>query len=109
MPVVEYKMHRVNGSTRRAVPDFIGNRGHFQSPIDSTYVGWVDANPDYYVPDTIVSLTKDEFVTRQLGIHNGGYPFFNSQEDVDSDTPMTDAEATTFFGDWYDNFVTENS
>ena len=70
MAVAEYMMHRIEGGTRRAVPEFIGDRGHWQSPIDKSYIGWIDDARDYYVPDTVTTLTKAEFVTRLLTIHN---------------------------------------
>lgn len=107
MPVVEYKMHRVNGGPRRQVPDFIGDRGHHTSPIDGTLIGWVDANADYHVPDTLVSFTKEEFVQRQLTIH-ASHPFTSMAEPDAEPTVLTDAEVRTQAEAWYDDFVAKN-
>jgi hypothetical protein len=108
MAVVEYMMHRRNGGKQRDVPGFIGDRGHHMSPIDNSLIGWVDDNPDYYVPDTVTTLTKEEFVQRQLTIH-ASHPF-TSQSDPDSDpVNLTDAEVRTDMEAWYDNFVADNS
>lgn len=108
MAVIEYKLHRINGGDRKEIPGFVGDRGHWMSPIDGTFVGWVDDNSDYYVPDTIVEFTKAEFVTRQLAIH-ADTPFMNHVSDP-SETPtqMTTSEVTTMMEDWYDDFVTKN-
>jgi hypothetical protein len=107
MPVVEYKMHRVNGGTRRQVPDFIGDRGYHMSPIDGTLIGWVDSSADYHVPDTLVSFTKEEFVQRQLTIH-ASHPFTSMNEPGEEATTLTDAEVRTQSEAWYDEFVTKN-
>jgi len=114
MAVVEYMMHRIEGGSRRAVPEFIGDRGHWQSPVDKSFVGWIDDDRDYYVPDSVTSMTKAEFVTRQLGIHNhssGNYKFTTSVEPGSDQTPtdLTDAEVTAQAEAWYDAFVAKNS
>jgi len=108
MAVVEYMMHRRNGGNQRDVPGFIGNRGHQMSPIDNSFIGWVDDNPDYYVPDTIVTLTKEEFVQRQLTIH-ASYPFTDGNDIDSSPTELTETQVRTMSEDWYDSFVAENS
>jgi hypothetical protein len=109
MAVIEYMMHRINGSNRRAVPDFVGDRGHQQSPIDNSFIGWIDDDRDYYVPDSISVLTKEQFVTRQLTIH-ASHPIMNQSEDPEAEpTEMTDAEVTAASEAWYDAFVAQNS
>jgi hypothetical protein len=110
MAVVEYMLHA--DGPRRQVPEFIGDRGHWYNPADHTYVGWVSDSPDFYVPDTIVSLTKEAFVSRALSIHAANplrkmdSPVFNPGEEP---VFMTDAEVTTHAETWYDNFVTTNT
>lgn len=112
MAVIEYMMHRIDGGNRRAVPEFVGDRGHWQSPIDQSFIGWVDDSRDYYVPDSIITLTKEQFVTRQLNIH-ASYPFMKRGELGDEPgtepTPMTEAEVTAQAEAWYDSFVAQNS
>jgi len=109
MAVIEYMMHRYEGGTRRKVPEWVGDRGHWMSPIDSSFIGWVDDTRDYFVPDSVISLTKEEFVQRQLTIH-ATYPF-TSREDPSIDEPstLTEAEVRTMCEQWYDSFVTKNS
>lgn len=110
MAVIEYMLHK--DGHKRQVPDFVGDRGHWMSPIDSSFIGWVDDVRDYYVPDTITTLTKAEFVTRQLTIHASA-PFtkpVNEGAGPDGErTNMTDEEVTAQAEAWFDDFVAKNS
>lgn len=109
MAVIEYMMHRYEGGTRRKVPDWVGDRGHWMSPIDNSFIGWVDDVRDYYVPDTVTSLTKEEFVQRQLTIH-ASHPYTNMASGiVEEVTTLTDEEVRASAEQWYDDFVTKNS
>jgi hypothetical protein len=111
MAVIEYMM--VKDGPRRQVPDFVGDRGHGFNPIDNTYLGWVDDVRDYYVPDTVLTLTKQQCVERALRIH-AVYPQrkFQTQEMVVSGTPgdiMNDAEVTAAAEEQYDWIVAQNT
>jgi len=67
---------------------------------------------DYYVPDTVTTLTKAEFVTRQLTIHNTeGHAFMTQVEPGSDQSPvaLSNTEVTTTAETWYDAFVTKNS
>lgn len=109
MAVVEYMLHRVNGSNRKEIPGWVGDRGHWMSPIDNSFIGWVDDVRDYYVPDTVITLSKQDLVNRQLAIHAVN-PMMKEQEDQESDAvAMTEAEVTATIEAWYDNFVEKNS
>ena len=109
MAVIEYMLHRINGSSRAEIPGWVGDRGHWFSSADNTYIGWVDDVRDYYVPDTVVSLTKSELVTRQLAIHANA-PFMNPSDNPGEEpVAMTDAEVTAMVEAWYDDFVAKNS
>lgn len=109
MAVIEYMLHK--DGHKRQVPDFVGDRGHWMSPIDNSFIGWVDDVRDYYVPDTIVALTKQQFIDRQLAIHahtpmnkpNPNGPMMGPGD------PMTTQEVTAMCGAWYDEFVQKNS
>ena len=110
MAVIEYMRHK--DGHKRQVPDFVGDRGHWMSPIDNSFIGWVDDVRDYYVPDTITTLTKAEFTTRQLTIHASN-PFTKSANEGDGPggerVEMTEAEVTAQAEAWYDDFVAKNS
>ena len=113
MPVVEYKMHVVTNKGGATAPLWVDDGGYHTSPIDKTKVGWVlpEANREYYVPDTVVELSKSEFVTRQLAIH-AVQPFLTITDengDPVEEHEMTDAEVTTEMETWYDSFVSSHS
>ena len=112
MAVIEYML--VRDMHRRQVPEFVGDRGHWMSPIDNTFIGWVDDVRDYYVPDTIVYYDKAGFVARQLAIH--AHTPFTKPDPNDPDminmgnrVNMTNEEVTAQMEDWYDEFVARNS
>jgi len=108
MAVAEY-MFVVNQHGKLEVPGFISDRGHWMNPADHTYVGWIPETREFYVPDTVTTLTKAEFVARQMGMH-GTTPFTTEGETPDADrVTMTDAEVTAQAEAWYDAFVTSNS
>jgi hypothetical protein len=109
MAVIEYMLHRINGSSRAEIPGWVGDRGHWFNSADNTYIGWIDDVRDYYVPDTVVALTKAELVARQLAIH-ATTPFMNlSDNPGEEPVAMTDAEVTAMVEAWYDDFVAKNS
>ena len=110
MPVIEYKF-TINANSRLEVPGYVIDRGHWYSPIDQTLVGWCkpESERQYWVPDTIVELSKADLVTRVLAIHAVS-PYLNPNDDpAAEDSPMTDAEVTAMVEGWYDIFVAKNS
>ena len=107
MPVAEYMLHKEGH--RRLVPEFIGDRGHWYNPVDHTYIGWIEENPDHYVPDSIVYLTKEQFVTRALAIHAVSPLLGGDDETPLGGTPLTNDEVTLLANNWYDDFVNKNT
>ena len=110
MPVIEYKF-TINANSRLEVPGYVIDRGHWYSPIHQTLVGWCkpESERQYWVPDTIVELSKADLVTRVLAIHAVS-PYLNPNDDPNAeDSPMTDAEVTAMVETWYDTFVAKNS
>lgn len=111
MPVVEYK-HHINHMGKIEVPGWVADRGYWHNSADNTYLGWVKpaSEREYYVPDGITELTKEECVTRVLAMHAA-----NPMEDFDAADPtadpvaMTDAEVTTMVETWYDDIVANNT
>ena len=104
MPVIEYKLHAINSQKHMQAPAWVTDGGHWKSPIDNTMIGWVPAEADreYYVPDTVTTLTKAELNTRLLTIHaNTKY----QKGEEDSPQNMTNAEVTTMSNAWYDSYI----
>jgi hypothetical protein len=103
MPIVEYKLHKVGKNALRA-PEWVDDGGYWQNPADNTMVGWVPAEADreYYVPDTVSELTRDQFITRLTTMHAANA--FSQPSEGGEPTDMTEAEVQTMAGDWYDSF-----
>ena len=107
MAVVEYMVYK-EGS-RRVVPSFLSDCGHWRNPADNTFIGWVDDVRDFYVPDTLSFLTKEQFAARAVEMHH-----INPQEKLDPDNPevsvqLTDQEVIDLAIFWYDDYVSRNS
>ena len=111
MPVVEYMLHVYDGDHRRHIPGFIHDRGHWYNPADSSFVGWVRTKNDFYVPDSLVHLSKEDFVQRCIAVH-AVEPIRvrdEQSEDFDSSRVLTtEAEIREHAEQWYDAFVARN-
>ena len=110
MPVIEYKLHAINSQKHMQAPHWVTDGGNWYNPADKTFVGWTPAEADreYYVPDTVTTLTKAELNTRMLAIHaTTKFQKLTTPGPADPDNfeDMTEAEVTTMSNDWYDTFV----
>jgi hypothetical protein len=94
MKILEYKLHPSEQGMK--CPDFIDNGGYWQNPDDFTLVGTVPDGVEFYIPDTVTSLTLAELKTRQLAIH-AKYPTVNLD-----DEEMTNAEVETEIDNWWE-------
>ena len=67
--IIEY-MLIMEGGEKKA-PSWVFNGGSFFNPADFTYIGTTkNANErDFYLPDTVVTLTKQQLIDRVLKIH----------------------------------------
>lgn len=95
MAYYEYKNHK-NGP-----PEFVTRGGSFFNPSDFTYVTHIPDDVQYYVPDTLLQLTKDQVKERALNIH-GSTPFkmIDVSDNGDILRDMTDAEVLA----WCDQY-----
>lgn len=111
MAVVEYMNHVYTGDHRRHIPGFIHDRGHWYNPADETWVGWTKTKPDYYVPDSLLTLTKEDFVQRCIRIHNVNpimVPDPNNPGPGGMIALADEAAVRAHAEQWYDAFVTRN-
>lgn len=111
MAVIEYMLEKRDATQRRWVPEWVGDRGHWYDPATETYVGWVDDVRDFYLPDTVVVLSKEDLVQRVLTMH-ATTPMMNvdpGNPESDNAVAMTEAEVRTMVEAWYDDFVAKNS
>jgi hypothetical protein len=67
--IIEYMLIREAG--KKLAPSWIEDGGYFQNPDDKTLIGWSPdlADRDYYVPDSVVTLTRDTMLARQMSIN----------------------------------------
>ena len=113
MAVVEYKLHIAGPKGQRRAPDWIREGGNFVS-TDHSMIGWIVDNAEYYIPDTVETLTKAQLVTRQLALHavtaeriytGSETESFARERDTENWRDKTDAEVTTEVEAWYDSYT----
>ena len=114
MPVVEYMHHVYDGDHRRHIPGFVYDRGHWHNPANDTWVGWVRTKNDFYVPNTLKTLTREDFVLRCIAVH-AVQPIVvrstNAEGPVGPEaftTLTTEAEIREHAETWYNQFVQRN-
>jgi len=62
MPIVEYK--NIKDKDGVSKPGYICEGGTLKCEDDHSMIGWVQANPKYWVPSGLKRLSKEEFVER---------------------------------------------
>lgn len=102
MKFYEYKRHLINGQLRD--PEFVVNGGHWFNPVDFTYVAVSPDVAEYYIPDTLVELTRDQLNDRVLLIHSQT-PFkkfdgLRGSGGIETDSVMSDAEVIDYVSTW---------
>jgi len=108
MAIAEYMLHR-NEQGHKIVPAFIIDGGHWWNPADFTMVGWIEDVRDYYVPDSLVILTREQFASRMLGMHAANPFMLNPNPGLNMNhaeaVSMTDEQVTELANEWYDKFT----
>ena len=76
--ILEYMLIREMGGKR--APSWVENGGYFLDPDNNTLIGWSPdlADRDYYVPDSVVEMTRAGLKTRV--------------RDIDTRHPMLDID-----------------
>lgn len=82
MTCIEYCKHLVQGQTKN--PPWLHYGDFYYNPSDSTYVGFVldQDQRDFYIPDSIVELDEESFVSRCKPISSN---IRKDSEDINSD------------------------
>ena len=96
MTIIEYKLHPSHDGMK--VPNFVTDGGYWQNRDDYTLIGTVPDGVEYYVPDTVVTLTLAELQARQRAIH-AKYPMQKEPEFTEN---MTDDEVDAMVKAWVD-------
>jgi predicted membrane-bound mannosyltransferase len=96
--IIEYKMHMTAGGMR--TPDWVEDGGYFPDTATNTFVGWSpdEADREYYVPDTVTTMTQTELNTKVLAIHSSNK--FQKRDDDGTMSNMTNAEVTAMVNAW---------
>jgi len=103
MAFVEYMMQRVRNSNVKKVPEFLSSWGYWCNKEDSTFIGWIDDDRTWYVPDSIKVLTKQQIINRQLLIH-AHTPMIEDNDPHTESREMTEEEVIELISVWCDNF-----
>jgi len=96
MTIIEYKLHPSPHGMQ--VPNFVTDGGYWWNKDDYTLIGTVPDGVEYYVPDTVVTLTLAELQARQRAIHAKN-PMKKEPEFTDN---MTDDEVDAMIKAWVD-------
>jgi hypothetical protein len=96
--IIEYKMHMTAGGMR--TPEWVEDGGYFVDDATNTKVGWSpdEANREYYVPDSVTTMTEAELKTKLLAMHETTK--FQKMGDDGEMADMTNAEVNTMAADW---------
>jgi hypothetical protein len=67
--ILEYKLHMT--ARGMMAPAWIEDGGYFIDSSNNTFIGWSpdEADREYYIPDTVTTLTAAELNTRVLALH----------------------------------------
>lgn len=100
--IIEYKLVREMDQMR--TPSWVLDGGYFPKPDDFTFIGIThdDNVRQFYLPDTVVSLTRQQLIDRVLGIH-ANTPMLNAANPASLPSPMTNAEVTALVNAWCDS------
>ena len=96
--IIEYKMHMTAGGMR--THEWIEDGGYFHDTATNTFVGWSpdEADREYYVPDTVTTMTQAELNTKVLAMHSANK--FTKVADDGTQSNMTNAEVTAMVNAW---------
>lgn len=115
MAIVKYKLEVIVFGEGVTIPIGITDSGYYYSPIDNTFLGWLDTkDSEYYMGKsaTAVPITKLDAISRVLDIHHQ-YPFMKPDENLGFSgeanlVPYTDQEVEDEVATWYDGLWNKN-
>ena len=100
MAYYEYKNHT------DGMPNFVINGGAFYNPSNNTHVTYIPDDVTFWIPDTLVKLTKAEVEQRALDIHASNP--FQRIDCADNHTlkDMVEDEVLAWFFDFFNDMET---
>jgi hypothetical protein len=99
--IVEYKFIREQDQTR--APSWVLDSGYFRDPDNFTMIGTTenDSVREFYLPDTVVRLTRQQLIDRVLDIHSR-YPKAKRERELIFDELLSISEVTEMVEAWCD-------
>ena len=96
--ILEYKLHMTAGGMR--TPEWIDDGGYFYDSANKTYVGWSpdEADREYYIPDTVTTLTAAELDTKVLAQHAANA--YRTLPESGEERDMTNDEVSAMVTAW---------
>jgi len=97
--ILEYKMHMTAGGMKN--PEWVSDGGYY-GKSDHTMIGWSpdEADREYYIPDTVTTLTATELETRVLAMHSANAFTKPGAEPGGDEEEMTTDEVKKMVSDW---------
>ena len=97
--ILEYKMHMTAGGMKN--PEWIDDGGYY-AKSDHTLIGWSpdEADREYYIPDTVTTLTATELETRVLAMHSANAFTKPDAEPGEDEVEMTTDEVKAQVAAW---------
>jgi len=94
--IYEYMLNRKN--KQLVIPEWVEDGGYFYDSATCTMMGWSPdlANREYYIPDSVVTLTKQDAIDRVITMHHVE-PMLDEEG-----TTMSDESVTALVSNWYD-------
>jgi hypothetical protein len=98
--VFEYMMHKTRDGVQ--TPEWVENGDHFYHPDNKTYLMVVDADRNYYIPDSLTELSKEDVIDRITEI-NSITPIRIRTEDGKVD--LKDSEIESYVDSWWSSNI----
>ena len=99
MRMLEYKLHAPMNGHGMSTPTFITNGGHWYND-NKMISAEPDADPEYYVPDTVKVFTVAELKARQVAVHAVTPYKVMGADGMPTADDMTDAQVETMVDEW---------
>jgi hypothetical protein len=98
--VFEYMMHRTKNGIQ--TPEWVVDGDWFYHPENKTYLMIVDEDRNYYIPDSLTELSKDDVISRIIEI-NSITPIRIRTEEGKVD--LQDSDIESYVDDWWSSNI----
>ena len=99
--VFEYMMHKTKNGIQ--TPEWVTYGDWFYHPENKTYLMIVDSDRSYYIPDSLVEITKEDLIDRITEI-NAIVPIRIRTED--GKVNLEDSDIESYIDEWWNENIT---